>query len=393
MVELYGSVITGFEDVAVEEVSMKLFSNARRGRGFVRFEVDLAKIPEALQLRSVDNFYVIVYDYDLEGLRCASQDVALDMIRKEISRINWKTAVECWQLAHGGEVPGGVEAVKERMREFVRDGECDPQTSSSFSFRVTCNRAGEKSHHSFSSMDAARALGGRINHIFGWRPDMENFDMEVLLNIRNDTMLVMVALNRESLFKRNVSAFGPTTLRSTICYCMVALAHPIRGEVILDPMCGGGSVPLEAALSFPGCLFIGTDVHTKALERCSENKRNCDDQLLRAGSEVAFVSCDATVLPFADSSIDAIVTDLPFGKKIGSVEDNRILYPRLLVEWERVVKPNGRLVAMTHDRRSWERALGLNGGSWRVTSHHIVNVGGLQTLCQCLVNKKPLRST
>lgn len=48
MVELYGSVITGFEDVAVEEVSMKLFSNARRGRGFVRFEVDLAKIPEVL---------------------------------------------------------------------------------------------------------------------------------------------------------------------------------------------------------------------------------------------------------------------------------------------------------------------------------------------------------
>lgn len=34
------------------------------------------------------------------------------MIRKEISRINWKTAVECWQLAHGGKVPGDVEAVK-----------------------------------------------------------------------------------------------------------------------------------------------------------------------------------------------------------------------------------------------------------------------------------------
>ncbi|VDP39787.1 unnamed protein product [Heligmosomoides polygyrus] len=145
--------------------------------------------------------------------------------------------------------------------------------------RVTCNRAGEKSHHSFSSMDAARALGGRINHIFGWRPDMENFDMEVLLNIRNDTMLVMVALNRESLFKRNVSAFGPTTLRSTICYCM--LLHP---QMILDPMCGGGSVPLEAALSFPGCLFIGTDVHTKALERCSENKVRLDYSKVKLNS-------------------------------------------------------------------------------------------------------------
>lgn len=36
-------------------------------------------------------------------------------------------------------------------------------------------------------------------------------------------------------------------------------------------MCGGGSVPLEAALAFPGCLFIGADLHPKALERCIEN--------------------------------------------------------------------------------------------------------------------------
>lgn len=59
----------------------------------------------------------------------------------------------------------------------------------SISFRVTCNRAGEKSRHSFSSMDAARALGAQINNIFGWRPDMKNFDMEVVLNIRNDTVV------------------------------------------------------------------------------------------------------------------------------------------------------------------------------------------------------------
>ncbi|KHJ84199.1 hypothetical protein OESDEN_16090 [Oesophagostomum dentatum] len=84
-------------------------------------------------------------------------------------------------------------------------------------------------------------------------------------------MLVMVALNKDSLFKRNVCAFGPTTMRSTICYCMLALAELDGGDVILDPMCGGGSIPLEGALSFPGCLFIGADLHPKAMERCSEN--------------------------------------------------------------------------------------------------------------------------
>ncbi|ETN69218.1 hypothetical protein NECAME_05323 [Necator americanus] len=182
-------------------------------------------------------------------------------------------------------------------------------------------------------MDAARELGAQINNIFGWRPDMKNFDMEVVLNLKNETK------------------FG------------------VAGDVIVDPMCGGGSIPLEGALAFPGCLFIGADIHPKALERCIENmgidgnltfsgtpsasEVNCEEQLLQVASEVAFLKCDAVELPFRESSVDAIVTDLPFGKKIGSIVDNRILYPRLLVEWERVVKPSGRLVVMTHDKRSW----------------------------------------
>ncbi|KAK6751594.1 hypothetical protein RB195_003168 [Necator americanus] len=119
-----------------------------------------------------------------------------------------------------------------------------------------------------------------------------------------------------------------------------------------------------------------------------QSKVNCEEQLLQIASEVAFLKCDAVELPFRESSVDAIVTDLPFGKKIGSIVDNRILYPRLLVEWERVVKPSGRLVVMTHDKRSWERALALHGGCWRPVSHHMVNVGGLHVLCQCLVNTK-----
>ncbi|KAK5986201.1 hypothetical protein GCK32_013183 [Trichostrongylus colubriformis] len=39
-------------------------------------------------------------------------------------------------------------------------------------------------------MDAAKALGGIINRVFGWRPDMENFDMEVVVNIKNDMLLL-----------------------------------------------------------------------------------------------------------------------------------------------------------------------------------------------------------
>ncbi|KJH45619.1 THUMP domain protein [Dictyocaulus viviparus] len=361
MVVLYGSVITGFEKVSGDEVTSTLRTDSLTvGRGFIKFELDPRRIPKD----------------------------ALNRIRNEISRINWKTAVECWEIAHNKQVPGGVDEVKEQMEEYVKTGVSGFNPRSLFTFRVTCHRAGDKKCHSFSSMEAASALGAEINKVFGWRPDMKNFDMEVLLNVRNNSILVMVALNRESLFKRNICAFGPTTMRPTMCYCMTALAQPSQGDIILDPMCGGGSIPLEAALSFDGCLFIGADVHPKAMKRCNENMKSCDQQLLNSGSELAFICCNSLRLPFSTNSINSIVTDLPFGRKIGSINKNRVLYPSLLAEWERVVKPGGRLVIMTHDKRNWERALALNGGNWRTTWNRLVNIGGLQALCSCLINTK-----
>ncbi|KAK6751593.1 hypothetical protein RB195_003167 [Necator americanus] len=276
MVELYASVITGFEGVSSEEIAATWGTNASRGRGYVRFELEPSRIVEALRLHSVDNLYAVLYDYEVLGLTSDAREEALRKIKGEISRINWKTAIECWEVVNGKHVPGGIETVKEQMREFVKNGTTGLTPQSSFTFRVTCNRAGEKSRHNFSSMDAARELGAQINNIFGWRPDMKNFDMEVVLNLKNETMLVMVALNRDSLFKRNICAFGPTTMRSTMCYCMTALARPVYGDVIVDPMCGGGSIPLEGALAFPGCLFIGADIHPKALERCIENMGSFD---------------------------------------------------------------------------------------------------------------------
>lgn len=44
--------------------------------------------------------------------------------------------------------------------------------------------------------------------------------------------------------------FGPTTLRATICYNLLRLAHPKPGDIIIDPMCGSGSIPIEVTSIF-----------------------------------------------------------------------------------------------------------------------------------------------
>ena len=67
-------------------------------------------------------------------------------------------------------------------------------------------------------MDAARCFGAGLNRKFGWTVQLKNFDLEVLLTIVGDALTIAIALNQESKYKRNITHFGPTTLRSTIAY-------------------------------------------------------------------------------------------------------------------------------------------------------------------------------
>lgn len=94
-----------------------------------------------------------------------------------------------------------------------------PRDPTKPAFRVTCKRAGE--NHSFDSMSAAASFGSAMQTYFGWQVDMTDYDIEVVLTIDNNEVSVGLALTPESLHKRNLVAFGVTTLRPTICHNML----------------------------------------------------------------------------------------------------------------------------------------------------------------------------
>ncbi|PIC34391.1 hypothetical protein B9Z55_014060 [Caenorhabditis nigoni] len=383
---LYAAVITGFEKVASREISEKLpATECFSGRGNVRFCLDLNSVPDILKLRSVDNLYVVFYENEIVGLTDMEKEKALKTIKQQLSYCNWELAIDVYQLAQGKNIYGGSDLVVDQMREFMREGKRCEVTENSPKFRVTCKRCGEKEIHTFSSMDAASKFGAEINNAFGWKCSVKEFDIEVVLRIEKDNMTVMMALNDESLFKRNICAYGPTTMRSTVCYCMLHLASIKPGDVVMDSMCGGGSIPIEGALAWNTAFFLGGDNHESAMERC---KKNWSSNSSSTKSNCEFFNWDATNLPLRENCIDALVTDLPFGKKIGSKTDNRLLYPILLNEWKRVLRKGGRLVVMGHDKRTLEKAILADRSSWHIKANHIVNMGGLQCLCLCLINTK-----
>lgn len=101
-------------------------------------------------------------------------------------------------------------------------------------------------------------------------------------------------------------------------------------------------------------LAAGTGVSTVELSRSGATAVACDFSLgmLRAGrarkdrrDKVPFVAGDATRLPFADASFDAVV--ISFGLR--NVSD----VPAALREMARVVRPGGRLVICEFSRPTW----------------------------------------
>ncbi|KAG7494869.1 THUMP domain-containing protein 3 [Solea senegalensis] len=392
-VTIGATVPTGFEPTAAEEVKEKIGVDARisKDRGRIYFPV------------STDKLF---------------QEEALSEFQQLASKLPWTNALEVWKLNGAlkkkkGHRKGGSgakvkpnsetsdattasaeqqelpEAVSVAEGQITSDGSPDVESGTQeeatpkaklIKFRVTCNRAGDK--HSFSSNEAARDFGGAVQDFFQWKADMTKFDIEVLLNIHNEEVVIGIALTEESLHRRNISHFGPTTLRSTLCYGMLRLCNPQPSDVIVDPMCGTGAIPLEGAIEFNSAFYIAGDNNDMAVKRTVNNVCHIQKRRAEKGSVSALpidtVQWDLCSLPIRTSSVDIIITDMPFGKRIGSRKKNWDLYPSCLREMARVCRPgSGKAVLLTQDKKCFAKAVSRMGGLWRKLFTVWVNVGGL----------------
>ncbi|XP_011472945.1 THUMP domain-containing protein 3 [Oryzias latipes] len=412
-VTIGATVPTGFEHTAAEEVQEKIGVDARisRDRGRIYFPVTTDKLSEVHHLRSVDNLFVVVKEYDQYHFKESKEETLMEL-QELASKLPWTNALEVWKLnrtlkkkkSHrkGGNATkakpadtGVCDAAEQQesaqeLSAAEGDTKDAPDVESHqqetapedkpVKFRVTCNRAGDK--HSFSSNEAARDFGGAVQEFFQWKADMTKFDIEVLLNIHNEEMVVGLALTEESLHRRNISHFGPTTLRSTLCYGMLRLCKLQPSDIVLDPMCGTGAIPLEGAIEFNSSFYIAGDNYDMAVNRTLNNICHIQKRRAEKGSSpglpIDTVQWDLCRLPFRASSVDVIITDMPFGKRMGSRKKNWDLYPSCLREMARVCRPgSGKAVLLTQDKKCFSKAISRMGGLWKKLHTVWVNVGGL----------------
>lgn len=161
--------------------------------------------------------------------------------------------------------------------------------------------------------------------------------MNIRIFIEKEECLLGVRVGLVPLHRRNYKQETlPGSLKAPVAYCMLRLAEIRKDESVLDPMCGVGTIALEAA-AFTKNIIAG-DASQEALDIAQ--KSNHTD------ADIAFCQRDVRHMTLADASIDHIVTNAPFGKQV-QIDQPELFFTELLQEFLRVLKKDGNIIVLT----------------------------------------------
>ncbi|MDT8365879.1 MAG: bifunctional 23S rRNA (guanine(2069)-N(7))-methyltransferase RlmK/23S rRNA (guanine(2445)-N(2))-methyltransferase RlmL [bacterium] len=259
------------------------------------------------------------------------------------------------------------------LYQGVRDVPWEEHFSPDSTFAVSASgNAGTVEHTHFASLKVKDAVVDRFRDLLGTRPsiDIKQPDLRLNLHLARDTGTVSLDLSGEALHKRGYRhEKGKAPLKENLAAAiLIRVGWPqlaIDGSPLIDPMCGSGTLPIEAALMAgdvaPGILrssfgFMGwknhhtgtwTNLQVEARYRMKEGLerlpvilgydsdraaiRAALDNTQRAGLEkrIHFERLDLhslTVPPAVHGRKGLVIVNPPYGERLGEGEDLKALY-------------------------------------------------------------------
>ena len=241
------------------------------------------------------------------------------------------------------------------------------------SFAVRVNRVGE---HEYRSPDIARAAGDAVIKAAmekrGWRPrvDLDYPSTVITVDIIHDEAFIALELGGElSWHRRGYRVYDhPAALKPTLAYAMLVLSNPHDGDHIIDPMCGGGTVAIEAAYILEHSKITCMDKNPRHIEGARLNARAA-----LVYPRIHFKVGDARRLSSHIDSADILVSNPPYGIRLGSPRQVRKVYNDFLREAAKTIKK--RITIITPEHRYAKQVLTEAG--WKIIHERRVAHGNL----------------
>ena len=241
------------------------------------------------------------------------------------------------------------------------------------SFAIRSLRVGK---HDFTSIDISREAGQGVIDSYmlskGHRlkVNLDNPDVIIRVDLIHDELFVgLDTTGDNALHKRWYRVYNhPAPLNTAIASSMIRLSGWKEEKVLLDPMCGGGTIPIEAAMKMrdipPGknrkfayFNFMGKilpDYTEKEIfspiygfDRFRKHVNGAIENAKEAGvlDTIQFMKKD--FLKVEDFEANFIITNPPYGLRIGKKRIIEELYTGLFERAVNVLKGDSILVLIT----------------------------------------------
>jgi len=282
-------------------------------------------------------------------------------------------------------VHGTIEDLKD-IKSLSEEIDLSKYINGNETFGVKTKRFGS---HPFTSIDVNRIVGEVIRRKFRLSVYLDNPDLEIKTWVIENIFIAGINTTGYSLYRRGYRIYQhPAPLKPTISSLLIRLSGWKPDKSLLDPMCGSGTIPIEAALmgrNVPSGYFrpyyqfyrlkfferelfedlkrrinarikwdlkmqiYGTELYRKHLYGAISNAA-----MARVIDTVSFMVRDARELcNFLDFNVDYIVTNPPYGLKIASKKAVYKLYERFVRELDTCLSGTTAVV-MTAEDYFWE---------------------------------------
>ena len=315
----FAAVPRGAEEIAAAELAALGFADAQVGRGGVAFVADRAGLYKAnLWLRTASRVLVQLAVFPCSGP---------EELYKGVHAIDWTALV----------TPAMTLAVDCSLRDSAM------------------------THSGFVALKTKDAVVDRIREACGNRPNVDTASPDVRINVHLHKNICTVSLDSsgEPLDRRGYRLErNEAPLRETLAAAVVALSGWDGSIPLADPMCGSGTIPIEAALlagnvapglqrsfgfqrwldydkrvwerllreadsgirKLPLGLVTGLDQDSRALKLASRNAANAGFQ----GQIHFFHAALEEFRPEGEQGV--VIINPPYGKRLGDEDELKELY-------------------------------------------------------------------
>lgn len=156
-------------------------------------------------------------------------------------------------------------------------------------------------------------------------------------------------------------------LRPEIAYLISSFADIQKDDVILEPFCGYGSIPVQLVKKFHFSKLYVSDIDNKKISMNSQKKQLKNNPCLDLRQADAF-----NLSHIEDKSINLVITDPPWGfyEDIGDV---KTFYKKMFASFDRILKDEGRMVILSARKEELEEVISELGYKIEACLHTLVN--------------------